>query len=525
MDPLEFTPWHQLAPRGITGDVKDTFSSWDKCMAKSYCKWPAIVGIIVGGLILLSVVWCLVGCICCGYTCCKGCCECCSCCCPSSSSSRKPPPAPAYDSRSKFADDYSGYQRPAPPVYNTQAASSTPSYAQFDTLGSRPAPTVPTSTARVNDDALPNMPTWQDATTRRVEDTSHHNEEMEMSHLNPVTGHSVVDDPGAAHGSAYYQHAQPVSPIYPPDHHHTRHSQSMNMNMNMGGGYRGLDQGHISPSIPPTAIGIAHSPGCGPAPLSNMYHDSQQDQQTSGQIYAPPRYNTQSPSTIGIATPAPPGAGDAYGYTHPNGSSRSFTRSPVQHIRGTPSPRPQLSPILLSRSATKDIHALFTLDVNTTSSLERTGVGCRPATGGRAVGITATSSSKLVDGRKEARRELLERCIVYLLFYFFLFPPFYYLLPFGFFPSLRSCCDGSYYSFVDMFGYIPARIPVVVYILLLTFLFLLYRYVDELSTVYFSCFLPPFTWVTNLTGALGGLTFAGLIGCLDAYLLTSRSIS
>lgn len=38
MDPLEFTPWHQLAPRGITGDVKDTFSSWDKCMAKSYCK-------------------------------------------------------------------------------------------------------------------------------------------------------------------------------------------------------------------------------------------------------------------------------------------------------------------------------------------------------------------------------------------------------------------------------------------------------------------------------------------------------
>lgn len=168
-----------------------------------------------------------------------------------------------------------------------------------------------------------------------------------MSHLNPVTGHSVVDDPGAAHGSAYYQHAQPVSPIYPPDHHHhhTPHSQPLNMNMNTGGGYRGLDQGHTSPSLPPTAIGIAHSPGCGPAPLSNIYHDSQQEQQTSGQIYVPPRYNTQSPSTIGIATPAPPGAGDAYGYTHPNGSSRSFTRSPVQHIRGTPSPRPQLSPV------------------------------------------------------------------------------------------------------------------------------------------------------------------------------------
>ncbi|KAM5436383.1 hypothetical protein MferCBS31731_005874 [Microsporum ferrugineum] len=321
MDPLEFTPWHQLAPRAIAGDVRDTFSSWDKCMAKNYCKWPAIVGIAVGGIILLSVIWCLVGCLCCGYTCCKGCCECCSCCCPSSS--RKAGPSSSYTGRSKFADEtpYSGYQRPAPPVYQqpVNTAATTPSYAQFDTPGSRQGPTG----GRANDDALPNMPTWQDSTTRRVEDTSRRDDEMEMTHLNPVTGHSVVDD--GAGGAGYYHRvsSQPPSPLYGD---RASHQSSAHMT---GAGYRGTDP--ISPTHA-SAIGIAHSPGYGQAP-SNTYLDSQQ---TTGQVYSPPRYQTQSPSTI-----RGPSAGDPYGYAE----TRSFTRSPVQRTRATPSPRPPLSPI------------------------------------------------------------------------------------------------------------------------------------------------------------------------------------
>lgn len=31
-------PGFTLAPRDVFADAKDTLSSWDKCMAKDYCK-------------------------------------------------------------------------------------------------------------------------------------------------------------------------------------------------------------------------------------------------------------------------------------------------------------------------------------------------------------------------------------------------------------------------------------------------------------------------------------------------------
>ncbi|OCK89973.1 uncharacterized protein K441DRAFT_581554, partial [Cenococcum geophilum 1.58] len=52
-----------------TGDIKSTFSSWDKCMAKAYCKWPVIAVIIIGSCIVLSILFCLFRCICCGAEC------------------------------------------------------------------------------------------------------------------------------------------------------------------------------------------------------------------------------------------------------------------------------------------------------------------------------------------------------------------------------------------------------------------------------------------------------------------------
>jgi hypothetical protein len=32
-----------LAPRDVFADAKDTLSSWDKCMEKSYCKSVALL--------------------------------------------------------------------------------------------------------------------------------------------------------------------------------------------------------------------------------------------------------------------------------------------------------------------------------------------------------------------------------------------------------------------------------------------------------------------------------------------------
>ncbi|CAG8876797.1 unnamed protein product [Penicillium nalgiovense] len=175
MSPANITLW----ARGTASDlesVPDTFSSWDKCMAKSYCKWPVIVGIIVGSVVLLAVLACIINCLCCGYQCCKCCC---SCCCPSGRRRNKtpkhfddfhqPPPAPS-----------PVYQPPpAPPSYRG-AQQSAPSFrgaqqtAHFD---------APKSPAHVNEDALPEMPTWAGAVDKHVEDPNHR-DDVEMEPLN-----------------------------------------------------------------------------------------------------------------------------------------------------------------------------------------------------------------------------------------------------------------------------------------------------------------------------------------------------
>ncbi|KAL4797689.1 hypothetical protein BDV19DRAFT_387118 [Aspergillus venezuelensis] len=166
--------------------VPQTFSSWDNCMNKAYCKWPVIAGIIVGGVILLTVIACIVNCLCCGIRCCTCCC---SCCCP------KPRPK-----RAKFADD--PYHQPPPmpaampPVNNTynnsyetgfqggyQTPQAPPTYrgaqvARFDT------PSSP-GLSKMNEDALPAMPTWEQGVNRRVEDTSPQPDSVEMEPLRP----------------------------------------------------------------------------------------------------------------------------------------------------------------------------------------------------------------------------------------------------------------------------------------------------------------------------------------------------
>ncbi|KAL4784310.1 hypothetical protein BJX76DRAFT_222327 [Aspergillus varians] len=177
---------HSLWVRDVGDDlasVPDTFSSWDKCMDKTYCKWPVIVGIIVGGVILLSVIACIVNCLCCGIQCCTCCC---SCCCPS--------PRPK---REKYVDDPYHNQPPPmpqiPPANNTfdpgyqgsyQASQAPPTYrgAQVARFDSQASP----GTSKMNDDALPAMPVWDNAVTRRVEDTSLQQDAVEMEPLNPV---------------------------------------------------------------------------------------------------------------------------------------------------------------------------------------------------------------------------------------------------------------------------------------------------------------------------------------------------
>lgn len=155
--------------------VRCAFSGLIRIDVLTEIRWPVIVGIIIGAVILISVIACVINCLCCGIQCCTGCCRCCSCCCPSPRNKaprpkylddpgyHQPPPMPAND----------GYRAPpGPPVYRGAQV------ARFESTTS-PAP------AKVNEDALPAMPTWNDAVTRRVEDNSHQ-DTMEMEPLNPA---------------------------------------------------------------------------------------------------------------------------------------------------------------------------------------------------------------------------------------------------------------------------------------------------------------------------------------------------
>ncbi|EPS32025.1 hypothetical protein PDE_06984 [Penicillium oxalicum 114-2] len=168
----------QLWSRDVVNDIQSvpsTFSSWDKCMSKAYCKWPVIAGIIIGAVILISIVGCIINCLCCGYQCCKCCC---GCCCPSGRRRDKQPKY--YDESAPYQppppqNPHTAYQpSPAPPVYRSGSQTAT-----FETSSKSPA---------VNEDALPAMPTWAAAVEKHVEDKTHHNE-MEMEPLNPSQNH------------------------------------------------------------------------------------------------------------------------------------------------------------------------------------------------------------------------------------------------------------------------------------------------------------------------------------------------
>ncbi|KAF5846826.1 hypothetical protein GGP41_004864 [Bipolaris sorokiniana] len=178
-----------LARQNPLDDARNTFSSWDNCMAKSYCKWPVIVGIIIGGLILFSVITCIARCICCGAECACCCFRCCASCCGGGrrrgsshkrikSDSGHPYPPQSYGPSPPQANPYAQAHAaaPPPPVFNPRLANQQqyqsnpmptftpapqqerPQYATFDS--SKPA---------ANEDSLPAMPTWKEGRDVHVE--------------------------------------------------------------------------------------------------------------------------------------------------------------------------------------------------------------------------------------------------------------------------------------------------------------------------------------------------------------------
>jgi hypothetical protein len=138
-------------------------------MTKTLCRWPVIAAIIIASLIVLSIIWCLARCLCCGASCCCSCLRCLDCFTPNRHGRQREP---------RHQDDYTpmpinqGFQPiPSPMIYNNQP----PQFATFDS-----------PSGRIHEDSLPAMPSWDTAQKRRVEDESAvqaYGEDVEMERL------------------------------------------------------------------------------------------------------------------------------------------------------------------------------------------------------------------------------------------------------------------------------------------------------------------------------------------------------
>ncbi|KAK6361425.1 hypothetical protein TWF730_005154 [Orbilia blumenaviensis] len=149
--------------RGVQEDLAalpETIGSWDKCMEKSWCKYPLIAGCVVGALVMVSIIWC-----------------CYRCCCrrrrkkaDRSKSTFFNDPVPAYMSH-PVQRQPAGYSSSNTIGPNTQTPPA--QYAYFESG----------TTAPKDNDALPVMPSWNGAKNEKVEDTSVKVEAIELSEV------------------------------------------------------------------------------------------------------------------------------------------------------------------------------------------------------------------------------------------------------------------------------------------------------------------------------------------------------
>ncbi|KAI1261016.1 hypothetical protein F5Y18DRAFT_213300 [Xylariaceae sp. FL1019] len=326
-------------------DAADAFSSWDNCMSVVWCKWPVIALIILGGLILLSIVWCIGRCLCCGLSCCCSCCQCFKCC--GECCGMCDPPG---GRRNKHLDEpfvpphHDQAYRPQAPMHSgfEPAKPSVPQYAVFDTSDKKDA------------DSLPAMPVWGDASSQKmlVEE-----EAVEMEPLkkpvptpNPSlmnvnnASHAALPGPGLASPGNISPYGAPPGAQgfngYVAAGHSTRDpygAQVHNYDNDQSYGHH-YGQDAINDTAPKYLAGAA--------PHQNQNHDDGYGYGYAGQ--GPPQYQSRSPQPYN----------DEYGRSAtPTSYNRSGYRgTPTndgygQH-RGSPAPQAGYGPGNTSRMRT-----------------------------------------------------------------------------------------------------------------------------------------------------------------------------
>ncbi|KAF2689635.1 hypothetical protein K458DRAFT_330205 [Lentithecium fluviatile CBS 122367] len=367
-----------LAPRDPFADAKTTLSSWDNCMAKSYCKWPVIVAIVVGSLIILSVVFCVARCVCCGaeLACC--CFKCCSCCCPSGRSKHKrmksdqppmptypsaypsaPPPAPAPVDTRPLNQQYRSH---AAPTFNPAPVAAVkaeePQFARFE------------STKPANEDALPHMPSWKDAKTSHVEEEVYPEkpDNIEMDRLDrngsvagsSITGAAIAGAPRRSPGlgrppqrlqtqDTYgfptgYQNDSFVSNAPPYEQHRNSPGPQGRHYGQEQDGYRGVSPVQTASPVYGAGAGYAQNQQYDRrSPGPNYPQTQDYDRRSPAPNYAQEQFRRPSPAH----SPSPV---NAYGYSTPppqepllmpgNGMQRNESYTPTESTRYEPSAAP-----------------------------------------------------------------------------------------------------------------------------------------------------------------------------------------
>lgn len=279
--------------------VQNTFSSWDNCMSKTYCKWPVIVAIIIASLIAFSFIWCIARCLCCGMQCCCGCLSCCNACCPSPRGRREKkgyqqaPPIPYQ------------YAQP-PPMQNPYLVSggaagygggSRKDVAQTATFD------APSSQKVYNEDALPAMPSWQNASSRRIEQLE---EDVELDKMD----NQVVTSSVPAQSERLLNHQQKNPNSYNSNGQQAMESPPAAASM---AGYRGQENGSTGDMGYMGAGGHA-------AQMDPYYrdYDQQQQQQRQQNTGGSPYHSSSQVGATGYYTGARTPQHDSPYGTHQN---------------------------------------------------------------------------------------------------------------------------------------------------------------------------------------------------------------
>lgn len=386
--------------KGQVMDVKTAFSSWDNCMQASYCKWPLIAVIIVVGLIVFSILWCCIRCLCCGLSCCCSCFRCLKCCgnccgcCDSPNQKNKylddpfiPPhhnENQAYRSQAPmYAPTYAPTMAPTmvPAAAPSYAKAEPPQYAEFE------------SGKKGGGDELPQMPSWEGASSKQVliEEDAVELEPMKkpdtmqnaglmaargvsQGGVSPASGNNPYGPPSQAGPNMYGMNGNGGGQVYNGAYNNGSYGQASRENMNQGygnqhygaqSGAQGYDQGYGMPAGAAAAAGVMgpgrrtphqdyNNGGYGQEPMNQGYPQSQTPYNDYSRSITPsnaaygaappsrqatPQGNGPYGSPNRMRTPAPQQSGG--GFNDPRGFNQGGYGAPDQRMRASPAPLQQ----------------------------------------------------------------------------------------------------------------------------------------------------------------------------------------